>query len=152
MGLINSSGVKVNSYSYDPYGKQMSITQTVSNPWRYASGFYHGLTGMTKFGTRYYNPELGRFTQRDPSGKDLPYAYAGCNPTNNTDPTGLCSVDSYLGLIGGAVWGATTAAATWMIAGAATVPFIAGALLIGGALFATALAVGALIYCVNQDM
>ena len=102
MGLINSSGVKVNSYSYDPYGKQMSIPQAVSNPWRYAAGFYHGVTGLTKFGARYYNGELGRFTQPDPSGKDLPYAYAGCNPVNNTDPSGndTCSQTSlWLGIV-----------------------------------------------------
>jgi RHS repeat-associated protein len=89
VGLVNGSATKVNSYSYDPYGVQLSASQQVANPWRYASGYYDGSTGLTKFGARYYDPGLGRFTQRDPSGQDLPYAYAGCNPTNNTDPTGL---------------------------------------------------------------
>ena len=35
------------------------------NPWRYAGG-YQDPTGLTKFGTRYYYPQLGRWTQRDP--------------------------------------------------------------------------------------
>lgn len=74
VGQVNTTATKVNSYSYDPYGKQLSATETIANPWRYASGYYDTATGLTKFGARYYNPDLGRFTQRDPSGEDLPYA------------------------------------------------------------------------------
>jgi RHS repeat-associated protein len=88
VGLVNDSATKVNSYSYDPYGVQLSASQQIANPWRYASGHLDGGTGLTKFGARYYDPALGRFTQRDPSGKDLPYAYANCDPANRTDPTG----------------------------------------------------------------
>ncbi|MDP9796782.1 YD repeat-containing protein [Catenuloplanes nepalensis] len=41
VALVNSSATKVNSYSYDPYGIQLSATQRgVANPWRYASGFF----------------------------------------------------------------------------------------------------------------
>jgi hypothetical protein len=44
-------------------------------------------------GARYYQPELGRWTQTDPSGLDVHrYAYAGLNPVNNSDPTGLFCV------------------------------------------------------------
>lgn len=66
MGLVNGSATKVNSYSYDPYGVQLSASQQIANPWRYAFGMYDGQTGLTKFGARYYDPGLGRFTQRDP--------------------------------------------------------------------------------------
>jgi RHS repeat-associated protein len=102
VGLVNSSGSKVNSYSYDPYGMQLSATGTVANPWRYAGGQFDSQTGLTKFGARYYDPDLSRFTQRDPSGLDLPYAYAGCDPVNNVDPTGFCTVWTYVkaGIIG----------------------------------------------------
>jgi len=68
----------------------------VANPWRYASGLFDSQTGLTKFGARYYDPDLSRFTQRDPSGQDLPYAYAGCDPVNNVDPTGFCTVWTYV--------------------------------------------------------
>jgi RHS repeat-associated protein len=89
VGLVNTAGVKVNSYRYDPYGEQIAPSQQVANPWRFASGEFDGQTGLTKFGARYYDPTYGRFTQRHPSGKDLSYAYGSCNPVNFTDPTGL---------------------------------------------------------------
>jgi RHS repeat-associated protein len=102
VGLVNSSGSKVNTYSYDPYGKPLSATEAVPNPWRYAAGQFDSQTGLTKFGTRYYDPDLGRFTQRDPSGQDLPYTYAGGDPINNIDPSGLLGVfDIVLGAVAG---------------------------------------------------
>jgi RHS repeat-associated protein len=131
VGLLNGSATKVNSYSYDPYGKQLSAAQQVANPWRYAGGFYDGTTGLTKFGARYYDPDLGRFTQRDPSGKDLPYAYAGCDPVNNTDPTGFKTgnpvVDACIeGAVGAAVATALGAAITALVTGGvALIPAVA---------------------------
>jgi len=110
VGLVNDAATKVDSYSYDPYGKQLSATQQIANPWRYASGHYDGGTGLTKFGARYYSPDLGRFTQRDPSGKDLPYTYATADPANHSDPTGLLVADEglqvcYWVCIGGGITG-----------------------------------------------
>lgn len=104
VGLVDGTGTKVNSYRYDPYGEQLSATQAVANPWRYAAGHYDGQTSLTKFGTRYYNPAEARFTQPDPSGQDLDYMYASCNPTNNTDPTGTFSIGDIVN-IGQAVFG-----------------------------------------------
>jgi RHS repeat-associated protein len=95
IGLVDTTGTKVNSYSYDPYGEQLTATEGISNPWRYAAGQFDTATGLTKFGVRYYNAAEGRFTQRDPSHKDLDYAYAEDNPINRTDPTGLCGFDSF---------------------------------------------------------
>ena len=119
VGLVNSSGAKVNSYSYDPYGVQLQATEASANPWRYAGGYTDSQTGLTKFGARYYDPSLGRFTQRDPSGQDLPYAYASCDPVNRIDPTGFCSVWTYVGAAAaGAVVGAAWAAAGAEAAGA----------------------------------
>jgi RHS repeat-associated protein len=99
VGLLDETGVKVNSYRYDPYGMALAAVEAVPNPWRYA-----GLadpTGLVKFGERCYDPALGRFTQPDPSGQDLPYGYAGCNPVNRTDPSGLLTACDLVGAVVG---------------------------------------------------
>lgn len=78
-----------NRYGYDPYGRTTYVSGAVANPWGYASG-YSDPTGLIKFGTRYYDPDLGRWTQVDPLGPgSSPYGYAGNDPIDNVDPTGL---------------------------------------------------------------
>jgi RHS repeat-associated protein len=63
-----------------------------TNAWRYASGYYDVSTGLYKFGIRYYDATMGRWTQRDPVGGSLtetvkvnPYVYAGDDPVNMVD-------------------------------------------------------------------
>jgi RHS repeat-associated protein len=66
VAVINSSGSTVaNRYGYDAYGKSTYKSESVTNPWQYASGYLDS-TGLTKFGTRYYDPGAGRWTQRGP--------------------------------------------------------------------------------------
>ena len=69
--------------------------ETVINPWQYASGYYDATTGLYKFGTRYYDPQTGRWTQKDPVGGSVgkigsgnPYVYADNVPNMFTDPSG----------------------------------------------------------------
>lgn len=64
------------------------------NPWRYAGQYEDTTTGLYKMGARYYQPELGRWTQPDPSGlAGNAYAYVGGNPVNFVDPSGLFGID-----------------------------------------------------------
>ncbi|MFF2189911.1 RHS repeat-associated core domain-containing protein [Streptomyces sp. NPDC058155] len=90
LGLVNDTGTRTHTYAYSPTGAPRTTpTETVVQPYRYA-GAYADPTGLYKMGARYYDPSLGRFTQPDPSGQEQnPYLYAGGDPINNTDPTGL---------------------------------------------------------------
>jgi RHS repeat-associated protein len=60
--------------------------------WRYAGQYQDTSTGLYKMGARYYQPELGRWSQQDPSGQEAnAYLYVGANPINFIDPSGLLS-------------------------------------------------------------
>lgn len=51
-------------------------------------------TGLYHFAARYYDPNIGRFTQPDPSGQEKnPYLYAEGDPVNRIDPSGLWSIN-----------------------------------------------------------
>ncbi|WP_126579431.1 RHS repeat-associated core domain-containing protein [Tengunoibacter tsumagoiensis] len=100
VGMTNSAGQEVNAYKYDPYGNIVSQQEQsgLNNPWKYAGG--------------YYDPTVGRWTQRTPVGGSLqetlkgnPYVYAGNNPVNEVDPSGQ-SPALLLGVVGGAALGA----------------------------------------------
>jgi RHS repeat-associated protein len=112
VGMTDSSGNDVNGYGYDPLGNiSGSQEQTgINNPWKYAGGFYDSSTGLTKFGIRYYDPAIGRWTQRAPIGGSLqetlkanPYVYAANDTVNLVAPSGkdACSDAQQLGLLGG---------------------------------------------------
>ena len=100
VGLTDSNGTLVSTYQYDPYGNLTSSTGSVTNPWRFAGGYFDSSTGLYKFGTRYYNPGFGRWSQQDPVRGQLNdptslnrYVYAGDDPVNFTDPSGMSSDD-----------------------------------------------------------
>jgi RHS repeat-associated protein len=76
------------------------------------SAYFDVETGFYKMGTRYYDPNIGRWTQQDPDRGTLsdplslnPYMYSECNPVNSTDPTGRSLGCTLLKLIGGASTG-----------------------------------------------
>ncbi|GAA5207681.1 hypothetical protein GCM10023323_24190 [Streptomyces thinghirensis] len=90
LGLVDDTGKRTHTYAYGPTGlPRTTPTEAVPQPYRYA-GAYADPTGLYEMGHRYYDPTLGRFTQPDPSGQETnPYLYAGGDPINNTDPSGL---------------------------------------------------------------
>ncbi len=91
--VTSSSGSVTNSYTYDPFGVTTETKATLTNvfnPWRYTGQYQDASTGMYKVGARYYQPELGRWTQQDPSGQEEnAYLYVAGNPINFIDPSGL---------------------------------------------------------------
>ncbi len=99
IALVSTTGVKVNSYSYDPYGISRSKAEAIVNPWQYTAGYLDDTTSLYKFGARYYDPALARFSSRDPSGQEAnAYAYVGNSPASFVDPSGLDGISSGLGI------------------------------------------------------
>lgn len=118
IGLFDSSNNEVVKYSYDSWGKLISISGSLAdtlgkvNPFRYRSCYYDTEPQMYYLQSRYYNPEMGRFVSKDDSGyhdssdpidSNL-YAYVNNNPVINTDPNGHF-INTALGTIFGAGYG-----------------------------------------------
>ena len=85
------------------------------NPFRYRGYYYDTETGLYFLQTRYYDPEVGRFLNRDSvqyadpetiNGLNL-YAYCLNNPVEYVDPTGHIVISSLLVAIAGIIAGAT---------------------------------------------
>ncbi|WP_125131809.1 RHS repeat-associated core domain-containing protein [Microbacterium sp. 10M-3C3] len=94
VGVFDAAGSYRGGCTYSPYGEARTTgtnSAVTANPLRYI-GEHHDGNGIYKLGARYYDTSLGRFTQTDPSGQEShPYGYAGCNPINGKDPSGLIS-------------------------------------------------------------
>ncbi len=95
--MVATDGTVARTYSYDPWGETIGITGTAYNPFLFTGTYKDGATGLYQMGARYYQPSSGRFTQQDPLPDSIlsfnRYAYAGCNPSNNVDPSGLSWTD-----------------------------------------------------------
>mgnify|MGYP003510303483 CR=1 FL=1 len=71
IGIFDSTGTEVVQYTYDEWGKVLSVTGTLAstigqtNPIRYRGYYYDAETGFYLTGTRYYDPEIGRFINAD---------------------------------------------------------------------------------------
>ena len=69
VALLDSNRNEVVSYTYDAWGKLMSITGTLANslgiynPVRYRGYIYDTETQLYYLNTRYYNPDMGRYLQ-----------------------------------------------------------------------------------------
>ncbi|WP_307679905.1 RHS repeat-associated core domain-containing protein [Streptomyces sp. V4I2] len=136
VGLADEAGTKVNTYAYSPRGVTRAGTTEkagVSQPYRFAGG-HQDPTGMYHLGARYYDPNIGRFNQPDPSGQEKnPYLYAQGDPVNRIDPSGQFSVGAFLGGVGSAVVAVGSGIATVAAAPACvTIVGCAPAIIAGG--------------------
>ena len=153
IGLYDSSLNSVVQYTYDSWGKLLSVTGSLAetvgkaNPFRYRGYYYDSETELYYLNSRYYDPEVGRFINADGEISDVGgdaleynlFAYCFNNPTNMDDPIGqwpkwltgaLNVVSGAAQMAAGAALGAFT---SWTGIGAVA----AGFLIVNGAATAT---------------
>ncbi len=85
---------------YDAFGNVLSDTAPGFQPFGFAGGIYDRDTGLTRFGARDYDPVIGRWTAKDPSGFNGSdtnfYRYAHADPINHIDTSGTIVFVPYL--------------------------------------------------------
>jgi len=85
-------------YAYSPYGglAKSSGPDADENPFLFSSEYLDSETGLVYYNYRYYSPELGRWTKRDPTaekGGANVYGVVGNDPLLTWDVLGLKAWD-----------------------------------------------------------
>ncbi len=100
VAATNDSGQVLWRKDYAPFGEQIDTTPETERT-AYTGKQHDDVTGLTYFGARYFNPEIGRFMSVDPVGflewnplSFNRYAYANNNPYRFIDPDGRQSQDA----------------------------------------------------------
>jgi RHS repeat-associated protein len=91
--LTDPDGTVTGTYNYTPNGTTAAHTGT-STPLRYDGQYQDNETGFYYLHARYYDPTTAQFLTRDPLEAETgqPYSYAGDDPIDNSDPSGLLCV------------------------------------------------------------
>src|SRR5262249_52370473 len=103
--LDAETGEVAQHLEYDAFGRMTLDTHPGFQPFGFAGGLYDPQTGLERFGARDYDPEVGRWTSKDPigfgGGDANLYDYTMVDPVNLIDPWGLAevSVQYYPGVI-----------------------------------------------------
>nr|WP_028672452.1 RHS repeat-associated core domain-containing protein [Saccharospirillum impatiens] len=90
--VVNAStGEVAQRMDYDAWGNVTNDTNPGFQPFGYAGGIYDRDTGLVRFGARDYDPEIGRWTTKDPigfAGGLNHYGYVENDPVNLIDSEG----------------------------------------------------------------
>ncbi|MCI5180814.1 MAG: RHS repeat-associated core domain-containing protein, partial [Candidatus Electrothrix sp. AW3_4] len=104
-GLLDDAEVMVAGYVYSPFGRLLTKTGTLDQPFCFSTKAFDEQTGLAYYGYRFYAPGVGRWINRDPIGEaggmNL-YGFVFNNPVSLVDPTGEYGL---WGAVGGAVIG-----------------------------------------------
>ncbi len=95
--VADASGNVVKRIDYDSFGNVIEDSAPAFEvPFGFAGGLHDRDTGLVRFGYRDYDPDVGRWTAKDPIGfsggdTDL-YGYCLNDPVNWFDPLGLSAI------------------------------------------------------------
>jgi RHS repeat-associated protein len=96
------TGAVAQRIDYDEFGVVTLDTNPGFQPFGFAGGLYDADTGLTRFGARDYDAEIGRWTAKDPvrfgGGLNL-YGYVLNDPINLLDSNGLGPKATIFGVI-----------------------------------------------------
>jgi len=97
--VVNAqTGEIAQQLDYDEFGRALADSNPGFQPFGFAGGLYEPEIGQVHFGSRDYDPELGRWLVKDTfnfgGGQANLYAYAANAPVNFRDPTGAGSIDT----------------------------------------------------------
>jgi RHS repeat-associated protein len=103
--VADFAGNVVKSVEYDSFGNILNDSNpSFAIPFGFAGGLHDRDTGLVRFGYRDYDPNIGRWTAKDPIGfaggdTDL-YGYVINDPVNLVDPLGLWDYATEYGTTG----------------------------------------------------
>ena len=91
--LTGGTGKTEATFTYDAYGNQTGYTGTATTPLGFDGQYTSSDTGLIYMRARTYDPVTAQFLTVDPEvgTTRAPYNYAGDNPVNRGDATGLSS-------------------------------------------------------------
>jgi RHS repeat-associated protein len=91
--LQASAGTLAQALTFDDFGNVLADSNRAFTPFGFAGGLYDPDTGLTRFGSRDYEPTTGRFCSKDPIGfaghDGNLYEYAFADPVTLTDSSGM---------------------------------------------------------------
>lgn len=129
--ITDSDGDVTDTYAYDAYGALLAHERyegSVDQPYQYVGklGYYTHYQepefGLLQLGLRFYDPDTGRFTQKDPAMDGInQFVYADANPAVGVDPSGRFAI-----VIGACVIGGAELALAAIYASAAVACFLCG--------------------------
>ena len=91
IALSDNNQNDVQTYDYYYFGKLKNQKGRIKQPYRFTGREWDKELGLYYYRARYYDADVGRFTQKDPIGfKDGTnlYLYVKANPVNDIDPSG----------------------------------------------------------------
>ncbi len=105
MRSTGKKGAIVARFDYDPYGRSTAVISTTLPDFNFTGLYRHAASNLDFAVYRAYDPDLGRWLNRDPIGErggTNAYNYAKSNVANAVDPNGL---DVIILFASKAVWG-----------------------------------------------
>jgi RHS repeat-associated protein len=104
--LLSGSGTVVARYDYDPFGRSTTILGTTPTDMNFTGLYRHSKSNLGLAVYRAYDPDLGRWLNRDPIGESGGlnlYAYVQNNPSGSIDPLGLFGWNDVIQFMGKAL-------------------------------------------------